>query len=673
MKLKLPNPGLDDRIPSHGDLEKMEKEEAGDRPKWDNKAQYLLTCVGFCVGLGNVWRFPYLCQSHGGGAFMIPFLILLVLEGIPLLHLEFAIGQRLRKGSVGVWRSINPYLTGVGIASLIVSFLVGMYYNTIMAWIMWYLFNSFQNPLPWSQCPLNANRTGLVEECARSTTVDYFWYRETLNTSANINESGGLQWWMVLALISAWTVLYVCCIRGIETTGKAVYITSTLPYVVLTIFLIRGLTLKGSVEGIKFLFTPDVNELMNPATWLDAGAQVFYSFSLAFGGLISFSSYNSIHNNCEQDAVLISIINGCTSVYSATVIYSIIGFRATQKYDDCVGDNIFKLMNEFNYPENTITESNYDQILVQLNQTSPHIIQGLDLQTCDMQFFLSQGVEGTGLAFIVFTEAIIKMPFSPLWAVLFFIMLFCLGLSTMFGNIEGVVVPLQDLRVLPRTWPKEVFCGLTCLISFAFGLIFALRSGNYWLALFDNFAGSIPLLVIGFCEMIAVIYIYGVDRFNEDIEFMIGHKPNIFWQQALPLCSSTHAVTMRLVLPNPGLDLRIPNYEDLDRMEKEEANDRPKWDNKAQYILTCVGFCIGLGNVWRFPYLCQSHGGGAFLIPYLILLVLEGMPLLLLEFAIGQRLRKGSVGVWRAISPYLTGIGIASMLVSLWLDCTTTP
>ncbi|KAM4630442.1 sodium-dependent neutral amino acid transporter B(0)AT1-like [Polymixia lowei] len=538
MKLKLPNPGLEDRIPSHQELEKMETEEVGDRPKWDNKAQYLLTCVGFCVGLGNVWRFPYLCQSHGGGAFMIPFLILLVLEGIPLLHLEFAIGQRLRKGSVGVWRSINPYMTGVGISSMLVSFLVGMYYNTIMAWIMWYLFNSFQDPLPWSQCPLNANKTGLISECAESTTVDYFWYRETLNTSEAIDDAGGLQWWMVMALVSAWMLLYVCCIRGIETTGKAVYITSTLPYVVLTIFLIRGLTLKGSVAGIKFLFTPDVNELMNPTTWLDAGAQVLYSFSLAFGGLISFSSYNSIHNNCEQDAVIISIINGCTSVYSATVIYSIIGFRATEKYDECMADNILKLTNAFNYPENNITESNYDDMLNHFNITSPATIQGLNLQTCDIQVLLSQGVEGTGLAFIVFTEAIVKMPVSPIWAVLFFVMLFCLGLSTMFGNIEGVVVPLQDLNLLPKTWPKEVFTGLTCLVSLFFGLIFALRSGNYWLALFDSFAGSIPLLVIAFCEIVAVVYIYGIDRFNKDIEFMIGHKPNIFWQ-----------VTWRVVSP----------------------------------------------------------------------------------------------------------------------------
>ncbi|XP_078543794.1 sodium-dependent neutral amino acid transporter B(0)AT1-like isoform X5 [Lissotriton helveticus] len=479
VKIQLPNPGLESRITSHQELERIEKDEANERPKWDNKAQYMLTCVGFCVGLGNVWRFPYLCQSHGGGAFMIPFLILLVVEGIPLLHLEFAIGQRLRKGSVGVWSTIHPYLKGVGIASMLVSFLVGLYYNTIIAWVMWYFFNSFQEPLPWSDCPLNFNKTGetsrrrtkekegsapqrkdsqeastsagnttqetavppaqpasqdlpaslqlqaspehfgsplllsspellaspsvtisavqkskrhvvatliemessaggtvgseistvagedstvtqqssaegartgvrrrrardsselphgFVPECADSSPVDYFWYRETLNISTSIDDSGSLQWWLVLCLACAWAVLYVCTIRGIETTGKAVYVTSTLPYLVLTIFLIRALTLKGSVSGIVFLFTPDLAELANPVTWLDAGAQVFYSFSLAFGGLISFSSYNSVHNNCEKDAVIISVINGCTSIYAATVIYAIIGFRATARYDDC--------------------------------------------------------------------------------------------------------------------------------------------------------------------------------------------------------------------------------------------------------------------------------------------------------------------------------------------------
>lgn len=321
---------------------------------------------------------------------MIPFLILLVVEGIPLLHLEFAIGQRLRKGSVGVWSSIHPALKGVGIASMFVSFMVGLYYNTIIAWVMWYFFNSFQEPLPWSTCPLNDNRTGYVEECTRSSSVDYYWYRETLNISTSINDSGSIQWWILLCLTCAWSVLYVCIIRGIETTGKAVYITSTLPYVVLTIFFIRGLTLKGATDGIVFLFTPNITELANPLTWLDAGAQVFYSFSLAFGGLISFSSYNSVHNNCEMDAVIVSVINGFTSVYAATVVYTIIGFRATERFDDCFSKNILMLTNGFDLPEGFVNKENFVEMQQRYNATDPAAYAQLTFQTCDMNSFLSE-------------------------------------------------------------------------------------------------------------------------------------------------------------------------------------------------------------------------------------------------------------------------------------------
>ncbi|XP_061146195.1 solute carrier family 6 member 19b [Syngnathus typhle] len=591
MKLTLPNSGLDDRIPSHQQLEKLEQEGSGDRQKWDNKAQYMLTCVGFCVGLGNVWRFPYLCQRYGGGAFMIPFLILLVLEGIPLLHLEFAIGQRLRGGSLGVWSSIHPYLTGIGIASMCVSLTISLYYNTIIAWILWYFFNSFQDPLPWSYCPMNDNLTGLVSECAKSSPVDYFWYRETLNTTTSIVDDGGIQWWTLLSHICAWSVLYVCIVRGIETTGKAVYVTSTLPYVVLTIFLIRGLTLKGSLSGLKFLFTPELSELANPSTWMNAGAQVFYSFSLAFGGLISFSSYNSVHNNCQQDAVIISIINGITSVFAATVIYTVIGFRATQQFDTCMNENILMLLNTFDLPEGNIIESNYTEALQQLNATHPDVIQGLTLGICDLKTFLSEGVEGTGLAFIVFTESITKMPFSPLWSVLFFIMLFSLGLSSMFGNIEGVVVPLQDLKVFPKKWPKEAVTGVTCVICCLVGLLFVQGSGNYWLSLFDTYGGSIPLLVIGFSEMFAVVYIYGIDRFNDDIEFMTGHRPNIFWQVTWRFISPLIMIFIVIFYFITEVSKKIsykawdPEYEKFPTLEEKSY---PSWVYVAIFVLAGI-------------------------------------------------------------------------------------
>lgn len=511
-------------------MENTKETDEQERPKWDNKIQYLLTCIGFAVGLGNVWRFPYLCQIYGGGAFLIPYLLALVFEGLPLLYLELAIGQRLRLGSTGVWNSISPLLGGVGIASLIVSFLVGLFYNTILAWVLWYFFHSFQEPLPWANCPLNDDRTGYNEECEKSTSVNYFWYRETLNITTNIEDNGSIQWTMVVCLASAWCIVFICFIKGIQSMGKAVYVTATFPYLVLTIFLIRAITLPGAVDGIKYLFTPDWNVLMNPQVWLDAATQIFFSLSVAFGGLIAFSSFNDEKNNCERDAVLVGVINSATSLYASIPIFSILGFKATSAFNDCRDDNILTLTNHFDFPEKNITYENYDEWFNYLNTTYPDSVSSLDLRTCDLQTFLDQSASGTGLAFIVFTEAVIEMPGSQVWAVLFFIMLFSLGLSSMFGNLQGVLTPISDLKLLPKWLPEELVTGLICIICFLVALIFTMGSGNYWLEVFNAYVGSVPLLIVAFFEIIGVIYVRGMKRFSDDILFMTGKRPNIFWK-----------------------------------------------------------------------------------------------------------------------------------------------
>lgn len=507
-----------------------EEKEISERPKWDNKVQYLLTCIGFAVGLGNVWRFPYLCQTYGGGAFLIPYLIALVLEGLPLLHMELAIGQRLRLGSVGVWNSISPYMGGVGVASMMVSFLVGMFYNMILAWILWYFFHSFQNPLPWRDCPVNLNHTAYISECEKSSSVNYFWYRDTLNITPNIQTSGSLEWWLVLCLASAWCFVYVGFVRGIESIGKAIYATVTFPYLVLTIFLIRALTLPGATDGLVYLFTPNWDTLKNPEVWLDAATQIFFSLSLAFGGLIAFSSYNPQKNNCERDALIVGCVNSFTSIYASIPIFAILGFKANENYNTCQNWNILQLTNAFNIGDENITIANYQDWFNHLNATDPSEIESLDLKTCDLHTFLEQSASGTGLAFIVFTEAVINMPGSQVWAVLFFIMLFCLGLSSMFGNLQGVLTPLMDLHLIPTWMPKEIFTGLICLVAFTISLIFTLGSGNYWLEIFNNYVGSMPLLIVAFFEIITVVYIYGINRFNDDIEWMSGRRPNIYWQ-----------------------------------------------------------------------------------------------------------------------------------------------
>uniref|UniRef100_A0A8C8WL53 Transporter n=1 Tax=Panthera leo TaxID=9689 RepID=A0A8C8WL53_PANLE len=349
-----------------------------ERPSWDNRLQYLLSCIGFAVGLGNIWRFPYLCQTYGGGAFLIPYFVALVLEGIPLFHIELAIGQHLRTGSVGVWKAVSPYLGGVGLGCLTVSFLVSLYYNTVLTWVLWYFLNSFQNPLPWGSCPLDLNRTGSAEECQASSPVSYFWYRRTLNVTADVSDSGSIQWRLLACLAASWAVVYVCVIRGIESTGKV-------------------------------------------SPW---------------GG--------------------------------------------------------------------------------------PH---------CPAPFrSASAGASGTGLAFIIFTEAILHMPGAPGWAVLFFGMLFTLGLSSMFGNMESIITPLLDMGVTHRFVPKEVLTGLACLVCFLSAICFTLQSGNYWLEIFDNYAAPLNLMVFAFFEVVGVAYVYGVQRFSDDIESMTGRRPGLYWQ-----------------------------------------------------------------------------------------------------------------------------------------------
>lgn len=493
-----------------------------DRPAWDNQIQFICACIAFAVGLGNFWRFPYLAQTYGGGAFLIPYLLMLVFEGIPLFLMELSIGQRLRRGPIGAWTTFHPFLVGIGIASMVVSFTVGLYYNTIVAWCFWYICNSFTDPLPYATCPLNANRTGYDEVCLQTGSTEFFWYRETLNISDSLDESGGMVWWIVVCLILAWFCLWVGMVKGIESSGKVMYFTATFPYLVLFIFLVRGLTLKGSTDGLSYLFTPDLNTLADPNVWLDAATQIFFSLGLGFGGVIAFSSYNPKKQDCQRDALIIALTNSCTSVLASLVIFSVLGYKATLQYERCVINNI-AIVNDFeDNPEGSITIDGYHDYISVLNQTEPEFVK--TLKFCSVEEILDEKSQGTGLAFVVFTEAIISMPGSPVWSVLFFLMLLSLGMGSMFGTIEGVITPLFDLGLKV---PRSLITGLLAVVSCCIGLMFCQQSGNYWLEIFDGYAGSIPLLIIAFCEITTVSWFYGTKNFDEDVAWMYGGPKSV--------------------------------------------------------------------------------------------------------------------------------------------------
>lgn len=155
------------------------------------------------------------------GAFLIPYFVMLVVEGIPLFYLELAIGQKLRKGSIGVWNQIHPFLGGVGISSTVIGFLVAMYYNVIICWCLFYLLSSFRKKLPWAECPVDRrNNNTVVQECHLSSSTSYYWYRDALNISPAIDNFGGMQWKMVGCLFLAWTIVFFSIMKGIKSSGK---------------------------------------------------------------------------------------------------------------------------------------------------------------------------------------------------------------------------------------------------------------------------------------------------------------------------------------------------------------------------------------------------------------------------------------------------------------------
>uniref|UniRef100_A0A8C2Z2N5 Transporter n=1 Tax=Cyclopterus lumpus TaxID=8103 RepID=A0A8C2Z2N5_CYCLU len=466
------------------------KDENSRRGNWGNQIEFVLTSVGYAVGLGNVWRFPYLCYRNGGGAFMLPYFIMLVFCGIPLFFLELSFGQFASLGCLGVWK-ISPVFKGVGYGMMVVSTYIGIYYNVVICIAFYYFFMSMTNLLPWTYCnnPWNtpdcsgvlgggsyqlnaslANATtslvaGLskvVNRTKRTSPSEEYWKHYVLNISDDIGNFGEVRLPLLGCLAVSWFVVFLCLIRGVKSSGKVVYFTATFPYVVLTILFIRGITLDGAINGIKYYLTPQWQKVLDAKVWGDAASQIFYSLGCAWGGLITMASYNKFHNNCFRDSIIISITNCATSVYAGFVIFSILGFMA----------------------------HNLD---VPVSEVADH---------------------GPGLAFVAYPEALtlLSRPNS-----------FCL--------LETLVTAVVD--EIGTDWiirNKTIVTLSVAIIGFLLGVPLTTRAGIYWLLLMDNYAASFSLVVVSCIMCICIMYVYGHKQYFKDVEMMLGFPPPLFFK-----------------------------------------------------------------------------------------------------------------------------------------------
>lgn len=237
------------------------------RQRWTSRIVFILAALGSAVGLGNLWRFPYLAGKYGGGAFLIPYLIALVLVGVPMLMLELAVGQKMQQGVIGSYRKLHPSFGGLGILALLSSLIIVSYYAVVMAWSLIYLLASFG--VKWSG------------------NAESYFFQEVLQLSDSVNSIGGINWSVLLSLFVVWLSIYFCVWQGTESVERVVRYSVPLPVILLGALLLRAVTLPGFLDGWAMYLKPNWMALLNPEVWTAAFSQIFYTLSLAFGIMIA--------------------------------------------------------------------------------------------------------------------------------------------------------------------------------------------------------------------------------------------------------------------------------------------------------------------------------------------------------------------------------------------------
>ncbi|XP_027204167.2 LOW QUALITY PROTEIN: sodium- and chloride-dependent glycine transporter 1-like [Dermatophagoides pteronyssinus] len=509
--------GSKDSIIEEKKLQQSDNGVEQQRDQWGGQLEFLLACLGNAVGLGNCWRFPYLCYKNGGGAFLLPYLICCLIIGLPLFLIELGLGQFSAMGPGQLWANLSPLFRGVGLASIISSSIVAIYYNMIIAWTLFYFVQSFfgQN---WQRCTnwfntenclsildndnnitnyrFNVSHTNAFVSSNHSiSSTEEFFNNYVLIKSTGIDDMTQMNWKLVAALFISWCIVALALIKGIQSSGKVVYFTATFPYVILAILLARGLTLPGSYDGLRYYLMPNWNRISDVDVWRDAAVQVFYSFGIGGGGMITYASYNRFHNPVTKHALLVGFGDFATSLFCGAVVFTMIGYMASA-----------------------------------LNKPIEQIVQ-----------------DGAGLAFIVIPEGLSRMPISLLWSVLFFTMLFLLGIDSQFAMVETVITYLfDDIRSKKIKVNKPLVVILTSFVWFILGLPLCTNAGIYIFTIMDEYSVGVPCLVIGLLEIFIVTYIYGIDIFFDNLEKMTKWKPKILLQSHLVIMITVIAPSVML-------------------------------------------------------------------------------------------------------------------------------
>lgn len=267
----------------------MEKEKQKERGQWASNIGFIMAAAGSAIGLGNLWKFPYLAGTHGGGAFVVVYLLIVLFVGFTIMLGEMSIGRATGLNAIGAYRMLSKKYTWVGVAGVLSGFLILGFYNVVGGWVIKYIV---QFVLGGIQADSAAYFGGFI-----SSAVEPVVYA------------------LLFALATA-LIVWRGISGGIEKASK---IMMPALFVLLIIVMIRSVTLPGAEVGLKYYLKPDFSKL-TPAAIVAALGQVFFSLSLGMGCMITYGSYLSKEESLEKDALIVPFMDTSAALLAGFAI-----------------------------------------------------------------------------------------------------------------------------------------------------------------------------------------------------------------------------------------------------------------------------------------------------------------------------------------------------------------
>lgn len=426
------------------------------RETFSGRGVFILAAIGSAVGLGNIWRFPYVTYDNGGGAFIIPYLVALLTAGIPLLFLDYALGHKYRASAPLAFRRFSKNFETFGWWQVLINVIIGIYYAVILGWAATYTYYSLNSA--WGANPAD------------------FFFKEFLQMADGAGVSLDFVGTVTGPLIAVWVGILVILALGVQKgIGKVSALFMPLLTIMFIVLVITALFLPGAEKGLNALFTPNWEKLKDPSVWIAAYGQIFFSLSICFGIMITYSSYLKKKTDLTSSGLVVGFANSSFELLAGIGVFAALGFMATAG-----GKEVSEV-----------------------------------------------ATSGIGLAFIAFPAIIDQAPFGSAIGVLFFGSLLFAGITSLISILEVIIAAVQDKLQLGRVKAATIVCIPMGVVSI---LLFGTTTGLPVLDVLDKFVNSFGIVAVAFFSLVAISFSKKLSVLSDHLNEVSSFKLGVVWR-----------------------------------------------------------------------------------------------------------------------------------------------